>query len=70
VSRAVQAVSLDRFAGDLAIILALDWLLDRCRTVINLLGDSFGVMLIHHLTGQDDAPSGGSSQPYASLEMT
>ena len=66
----MQAVSLDRFAGDLAIILALDWLLDRCRTVVNLLGDSFGVMLIHHLSSQHDAPSSGGSQPYASVEMT
>ena len=45
----MQAVSLDRFAGDLAVILAIDWLLDRCRTAVNLLGDSYGVLVVDHL---------------------
>lgn len=42
----MQAVSLDQFASDLAVILAVDWLLDRCRTAVNILGDAFGVVLI------------------------
>lgn len=66
---AAQAVSLDRFAGDLAVILALDWLLDRCRTAINLLGDAYGVMLVDHLARHHTAPSGGP-QPYSNLELT
>ena len=45
----MQAVSLDQYAGDLAVILAIDWLLDRCRTAINLLGDSYGVLVVDHL---------------------
>jgi Na+/H+-dicarboxylate symporter len=64
----MQAVSLDRFAADLAVILALDWLLDRCRTAINLLGDAFGVVLIDHLTRHASAPTG--STQYSQLELT
>ena len=64
----MQAVSLDRFAADLAVILALDWLLDRCRTAINLLGDAFGVVLIDHLTRHASASTG--STQYSQLELT
>lgn len=69
-SLSAQAVSLDRFAADLAVILALDWLLDRCRTAVNLLGDAFGVVLIDHLTRHQNAPGDGHSQPYSQLELT
>ena len=48
----MQAVSLDQFAADLAVILAVDWLLDRFRTAINVLGDAFGVVLIDHACRQ------------------
>ncbi len=44
-----QAVNLDQYASDLAVILAIDWLLDRCRTAVNLLGDSYGVLVVDHL---------------------
>ena len=64
----MQAVSLDRFAADLAVILALDWLLDRCRTAINLLGDAFGVVLIDHLACQTGISQ--SSTQYSQLELT
>ena len=47
----VQAVGLQQYAGDLAVILAIDWLLDRCRTAINLLGDAFGTIIVGHLCG-------------------
>lgn len=39
-----QAVQLERYAGDIAILLAIDWFLDRCRTVVNVLGDAFGTV--------------------------
>lgn len=45
----VQAVNLDQYATDLAVILAIDWLLDRCRTAVNLLGDSYAVLVVDHL---------------------
>ena len=48
----MQAVSLDQFASDLAVILAIDWLLDRCRTAVNVMGDAFGVVLIDHACRQ------------------
>ncbi|KAA6416516.1 MAG: dicarboxylate amino acid cation sodium transporter [Trebouxia sp. A1-2] len=51
----MQAVSLDQFASDLAVILAIDWLLDRCRTAVNVLGDAFGVVVIDSLCKQDDS---------------
>ena len=35
---------------DITIILAVDWLLDRCRTTINVLGDSIGAGIVNHLS--------------------
>lgn len=35
---------------DVTIILAVDWLLDRFRTTINVLGDSLGAGIVHHLS--------------------
>ncbi len=64
----MQAVSLDQFASDLAVILAIDWLLDRCRTAVNVLGDAFGVVVIDSLCKQDDSRtqhSEASSRPLA-----
>jgi solute carrier family 1 (high affinity glutamate transporter) protein 2 len=58
----LQAVGLGRLSGDLALILSLDWLLDRCRTVVNLLSDVFGTVLVDALC----APPGPA---YAALEL-
>lgn len=35
---------------DVTIILAVDWLLDRFRTAINVLGDSLGAGIVYHLS--------------------
>ncbi len=35
---------------DITIILAVDWLLDRCRTTINVIGDSIGAGIVNHLS--------------------
>merc|ERR1719333_1491505 len=40
-------------AEDVTIILAVDWLLDRFRTAINVLGDSIGAGLVYHLSKND-----------------
>lgn len=48
----LQAVHLERFAGDLAVIFAIDWLLDRMRTVVNVLGDAYTVCAVSHLMKQ------------------
>lgn len=37
-------------AKDVTIILAVDWLLDRFRTAINVLGDSIGAGIVYHLS--------------------
>ncbi len=59
----MQAVSLDQFASDLAVILAIDWLLDRCRTAVNVMGDAFGVVLIDSICKQDLSRKHESSDP-------
>uniref|UniRef100_A0A914WFI4 Amino acid transporter n=1 Tax=Plectus sambesii TaxID=2011161 RepID=A0A914WFI4_9BILA len=35
---------------DVSLIVAVDWLLDRIRTSINVLGDAFGAGIVHHLS--------------------
>merc|ERR1712012_808199 len=40
-------------AEDVTIILAVDWLLDRFRTTINVLGDSIGAGIVYHLSKND-----------------
>merc|ERR1719187_2694339 len=40
---------------DVTIILAVDWLLDRFRTAINVLGDSLGAGLVAHLSREEVA---------------
>ena len=61
----LQAVSLERFAADLAVILAIDWLLDRCRTVVNLMSDALAVVVVDHYCKQQQ-----QEQPsYSQIEM-
>lgn len=40
-------------AEDVALIFVVDWFLDRFRTFINVLGDSFGAAVIHHFCRND-----------------
>merc|ERR1712213_247597 len=40
-------------AEDVTIILSVDWLLDRFRTAINVLGDSIGAGLVYHLSKKE-----------------
>lgn len=39
--------------SDVSLILAIDWLIDRFRTAINVLGDAFGAGLVEHLSRAD-----------------
>ena len=40
-------------AEDITLIIAVDWLLDRFRTVINVLGDSFGAGIVYELSKKE-----------------
>jgi Na+/H+-dicarboxylate symporter len=42
--------------GMYAVIVAIDWFLDRFRTAINVSGDLFAVMIIYKQTGIEDPP--------------
>jgi len=44
---------------DVTIILAVDWLLDRFRTAINVLGDSLGAGIVYHLSKDELDQMGG-----------
>ena len=37
--------------GAIAYLAAVDWLLDRCVTTTNVIGDSFVVMIMDHVAG-------------------
>lgn len=69
----LQSVGLARYAADLASILAVDWLLDRVRTAVNLLGDAYGAVAVdallqgrRHASGAG-AGGGGKAVPYVQL---
>ncbi|CAK9290496.1 unnamed protein product [Gordionus sp. m RMFG-2023] len=36
-------------AKDIAVLLPVDWLLDRLRTTVNILGDAYGACIVDHL---------------------
>ncbi|CAL8083697.1 unnamed protein product [Calicophoron daubneyi] len=38
---------------DITLILAVDWMLDRLRTSVNVMGDSFGAAIVAHLTRKE-----------------
>ncbi|XP_015777844.1 PREDICTED: excitatory amino acid transporter 2-like [Acropora digitifera] len=47
----LQAVNLP--VNDIGLILAVDWFLDRIRTAVNVIGDSFGAGIVEHLSRDD-----------------
>lgn len=40
-------------AEDIALVIVIDWLLDRIRTPINVLGDAFGSAIVEHLSKKE-----------------
>ena len=50
-------------AQDVALIFVVDWFLDRFRTVINVLGDTFGAAVIHHWCIEDILAAEGAVNP-------
>lgn len=51
---ALQAAHLDAYLADIGIIFALDWLLDRCRSIPNVLGDCVTCAIVQHRCGTTD----------------
>ncbi|XP_048768893.2 excitatory amino acid transporter-like [Ostrea edulis] len=39
--------------NDISLLLAVDWFLDRIRTAINVLGDSYGAAIVAHLSKEE-----------------
>lgn len=43
---------------DISLVFIIDWLVDRFRTAINVLGDAFGSAIVEHLSKADLAAFG------------
>jgi len=52
----LQAVNLP--IEGISLILVIDWFLDRCRTTVNVWGDSVGAAVVHNLEGESVSPDG------------
>ncbi|CAM9271694.1 unnamed protein product, partial [Lampetra planeri] len=57
-------------AGDVTLIVAVDWLLDRFRTMINVLGDAYGAGIVQKLSKRelermDLSSDGDVANPFA-----
>lgn len=53
---------------DITLIVAIDWILDRFRTMINVLGDALAAGIIGHLCRKDFPPDGEAKANGASQE--
>lgn len=40
-------------AEDVSLVIAVDWMLDRIRTVVNVLGDAFGAAIVEHFSRKE-----------------
>ena len=58
-------MGLDQYAGDLAVVLAIDWLLDRCRTAVNILSDCFAVIVVDHVARESELRASKSHETKA-----
>ena len=54
-----------------SIILSVDWLLDRFRTAINVLGDSIGAGIVYHLSKEElEAAENSEPEPAGGVTLT
>ncbi|XP_037024504.1 excitatory amino acid transporter 1 [Bradysia coprophila] len=56
-------------AEDVTIIIAVDWLLDRFRTTINVMCDSIGAILVNHLSRGDLRSDFDNGDPHELQEL-
>uniref|UniRef100_A0A3B4UF49 Amino acid transporter n=1 Tax=Seriola dumerili TaxID=41447 RepID=A0A3B4UF49_SERDU len=49
-------------AKQASILVVVEWLLDRCNTVINVMGDCIGVAIVHHVLRNDLEETGEEGQ--------
>jgi len=57
-------------AEDVTLILAVDWLLDRFRTAINVLGDSIGAGIVYELSKGDLEETSKKAEGFEAVPMT
>ncbi|OCT81997.1 hypothetical protein XELAEV_18024505mg [Xenopus laevis] len=54
---------------DISLLVAVDWLLDRMRTSVNVVGDSFGAGIVYHLS-KAELESLDKQHAHQDIEMT
>ncbi|XP_060768024.1 excitatory amino acid transporter 2a [Neoarius graeffei] len=55
---------------DISLLVAVDWLLDRFRTSVNVIGDSYGAGIVYHLTKDELNVFDGQQMRTDDFEMT
>ncbi|OQR80153.1 excitatory amino acid transporter 2-like [Tropilaelaps mercedesae] len=53
---------------DLSLIITVDWILDRLRTAINVLGDAYGAAVLYHLSKKELTNTSKGAAHYTSEE--
>ncbi|MEJ1278489.1 solute carrier family 1 (glial high affinity glutamate transporter) member 2 [Cricetulus griseus] len=55
---------------DISLLVAVDWLLDRMRTSVNVVGDSFGAGIVYHLSKSELDTIDSQHRMHEDIEMT
>ncbi|NWW92893.1 EAA2 protein, partial [Rhynochetos jubatus] len=55
---------------DISLLVAVDWLLDRMRTSVNVVGDSFGAGIVYHLSKEELDTIDSHHKGHEDIEMT
>ncbi|XP_026520403.1 excitatory amino acid transporter 2 [Notechis scutatus] len=55
---------------DISLLVAVDWLLDRMRTSVNVVGDSFGAGIVYHLSKAELENIDSHHKIHEDIEMT